>query len=359
MHRYLTVEFGNQGSRTHGYGDQARQAVERARDQVAKVVSARRSEVVFTSGATEANNLAIFGIAKSAGRGHIVTTAIEHPAAMEPVIELENRGFAVTRVAPKAGGWVDASEVLAAIRPDTILVSVMQVNNETGALQPIGEIADGMAASTALFHVDAAQGFGKILPPLRHPRIDLIAISAHKFGGPQGVGALVVRKRESGIGVSPLMFGGGQERGLRPGTLPTHLIAGFGLAAELAVLEQDQRLGQATAFRAKLLDGLTLTGFVRNGDPERLSPYILNISFPGFDSEQVIDAWSEIAAVSNGSACASHQAHCSYVLNAMGIDDERAGGAIRMSWGPSTVMPDLAAMVKALEAIPARTHGRG
>jgi len=358
MHRYLAVEFGNQGSRTHEYGTRARQAVERARDQVAAVVAARRSEVIFTSGATEANNLAILGLAESTGRGHIVSTQIEHPAALEPIVELERRGFEVTRVAPTTGGWVDPAEVLREVRSDTFLVSVMQVNNETGVQQPIAEIAEGLARSAAKLHVDAAQGFGKILAPLRHPRIDLISASAHKIGGPQGVGALIARRRESAWVLRPLMFGGGQERGLRPGTLPAHLIAGFGMAAELAVSEAPERWRTAEEFRTRVLAGMAGTDFAVNGDLDRMSPYILNVSFRGFDSDQVMEAWADLAAVSNGSACASHQITCSHVLAAMGIDERRAAGAVRISWCPATPLPDFAAMTRALESIPAGIHGR-
>ena len=360
MDCYLAVEFGNQGSRTHEYGTRARQAVWSAHGiRWRLVVAARRSEVIFTSGATEANNLAILGLAESAGRGHILSTQIEHPAALEPIVELERRGFEVTRVAPTTGGWVDAAEVLRAARTDTFLVSVMQVNNETGVQQPIAEIAEGLAGSAARLHVDAAQGFGKILAPLRHPRIDLISASAHKIGGPQGVGALIARRRESGWGLRPLMFGGGQERGLRPGTLPAHLIAGFGMAAELAVSEAPERWCRAAEFRARVLAGLAGTDFVVNGDLDRMSPYILNVSFRGFDSDQVMEAWTELAAVSNGSACASQQITCSHVLAAMGIDEKRAAGAVRISWCSATPLPDFAAMTGSLsESIPAGTHGR-
>lgn len=341
MRRYLEVEFGNQGSRTHGYGAEARRAVEHARDQIAAVVGVRRSEVIFTSGATEANNLAIFG-----GRpGHVVTTAIEHPSVMEPIAELELRGWTVTRMAPTKGGWVDAEQVLAAVRPDTVLVSVMHVNNETGVIQPIAKIAEGLRSSEARFHVDAAQGFGKIAEGLGHPRIDCIGTSAHKIGGPQGVGALIVRRRSGGK-LRPLMFGGGQEAGLRPGTLPTHLIAGFGLAAELAVREGAERRVCADRIRTRALQ--LLTGGEVNGDPERSSPYILNVSFPGLDSEEVIDAWSELAAISNGSACASHRTYCSYVLQSMGVSDMKAAGAVRLSWYQSSEQPDFAEMAKAI-----------
>jgi cysteine desulfurase len=355
MQHYLMVEFGNQGSRTHDYGSRARQAVEHARDQIASVAGARRSEVIFTSGATEANNLAILGASQE--RGHIVTTAIEHPAVLEPIAELERRGLEVTRVTPAAGGWVTAASVLEAIRPDTFLVSVMHVNNETGVIQPIAEIADGLCDSRALFHVDAAQGFGKLVAPLQHPRIDLIGISGHKIGGPQGIGALIARRRDPELTLRPLMFGGEQERGLRPGTLPAHLIAGLGLAAELAASEAAPRARHAAEFRAQVLSGLAATHYEVNGGLEHSSPYILNLSFRGLDGEQVIDAWSEFAAVSNGAACASQQKHCSHVLAAMGIGGERAAGAVRLSWCERTPLPDLAAMVQAVESISA-SHAR-
>jgi cysteine desulfurase len=351
MHHYLAVEFGNQGSRTHDYGARARTAVEHARDQVASVVAARRGEVIFTSGATEANNLAIFGVTLSAGPKHIVTTAIEHPSVMEPITELEARGFQVTRIAPTSGGWVDAREVLSAVRPDTALVSVMHVNNETGVIQPVSEIAEGLHKSEIRLHVDAAQGFGKIVETLRHPRIDLISVSAHKIGGPQGVGALIARRR-GGLRLQPIMFGGGQEGGLRPGTLPAHLIAGFGLAAELAIHEADERLRRATEFRSHVLKQLTPTNYEANGDATRTSPYILNLSFPGLDNEQVIDAWSDFVAVSNGAACASQRTYCSHVLNAMGIGGQRAAGAVRLSWYQSPETLNLRALVDALKSIP-------
>lgn len=357
MLHHLSVEFGNQGSRTHEYGTQARKAVERARDQIAAVLGARRSEVIFTSGATEANNLAILGAASAAPGSHIVTTHIEHPSSMEPVTELESRGFSVTRVASTRGGFVQASDVLAAIRPDTSLVSVMHVNNETGVVQPIREIADGIPASGPRFHVDAAQGFGKLIEDLRHPGISLITASAHKIGGPQGIGTLIARRRE-GPRMVPMMFGGGQEGGMRPGTLPGHLIAGFGLAAELAVREAEPRAIAALAFRAKLISQLKSWNAEWNGDLTRASPYVLNVSFPGLDNEQVIDAWSDLVAVSNGAACASQRAHCSHVLNAMGIDDQRAAGAIRFSWYQSPETPDFQAMAHALHSIPVATNGR-
>ncbi len=355
------MDCGNPGSRTHDYGNRARKAVEHARDQVAAVTASRRSEVIFTSGATESNNLAILGLGafgRESGRAHIVSTQIEHPAVQEPIAELERQGFLVTRIAPRPGGWVDAQEVLHAVRPDTLLVSVMHVNNETGVEQPIVEIAQGLAHSPAQFHVDAAQSFGKLIEPLRHPRIDLIAACAHKIMGPQGVGALIVRRRAQPSPLRPLLFGGGQERGLRPGTLPAHLIAAFGLAAELALSEAAERRQFAESYRRNLLAGLAPLEPLINGDIERASPYLINLTLPGLDCETVMDAWSDIAAVSNGSACASQQAHCSYVLSAMGLGRERADGAIRLSWCPLTPPPDCASMVRAIQALPEVAHGK-
>ena len=358
LERMLAAGAGNAGSRTHEYGARARRIVERARDQVASVTGCRRSEVIFTSGATESNNLAILGLidhGKRSGRAHIVTTRIEHPAVREPMDEMERRGFRVTRIAPRPGGWVDAGEVLAAVGEETMLVSVMHVNNETGVVQPIGQIADGLAGSRALFHVDAAQSFGKLIAPLRHPRIDTISASAHKIMGPQGIGALIVRRSAP---LRPLMFGGGQERGLRPGTLPAHLIAGFGLAAELAVTEEAARLGVAREYQAKLIDGLAPLAPRIHGDLDRTSPYMVNLAFDGFDSEEVIDAWAGLAAVSNGSACASAEQQCSYVLSAMGFEPQLAAGAIRLSWCPLTPPADWPAMVDALRSRAREAHGR-
>jgi len=234
---YLFEEFGNEGSRTHEYGARAKQAVQRARDQVAAVVGVGRDEVLFTSGATEANNLAILGLIEfglAENKRHVITTAIEHKAVLEPIAVLERRGFTVTVVPVEQDGTVRPDAIRAALRPDTVLVSVMAANNETGARQPISEITDTLASHEAFFHTDAAQSFGKDLAVLRNPRIDLLSVSAHKLYGPKGIGALVTRRRGyAKPPLSPLMHGGGQERGLRPGTLPVALIAGLGKAAEL------------------------------------------------------------------------------------------------------------------------------
>lgn len=353
--RYLDDDFGNAGSRSHAYGQRARRAVEWARDRVAAVVDAQRGDVVFTSGATESNNLALMGLADwglATGRRHIVTTAIEHHAVLEPIAELERRGFRVDRVEPDAGGAVDSAAVLRLVRADTLLVSVMHVNNETGVIQPIDEIATGLHSSDVIFHVDAAQGFGREIAGLRHPRIDLISASGHKIHAPKGIGALIVRKR-SGVRpqLMPLMYGGGQERGWRPGTLPVPLIAGFGKAAELAVQDCDIRSTRCADLRSALLAGLAPLSPVINGNPDRAVTHILNMAIPGIDAETAIEAWADLAAVSHGAACTSYSYTCSHVLSAMRVPAWRQEGALRLSWCYLTELPDLPAMVEAVERV--------
>lgn len=351
--QYLSAEFGNAGSRTHEYGLHARRAVEKARDQVAQVAGAKRGEVIFTSGATESNNLALLGLAHhgtATGKRHIVGTRIEHHAVLEPLQTLADEGFTVSLLAPNGHGWVEPEAVRRALRDDTLLVSVMHVNNETGVLQPLAEIASVLEEHPAYFHVDAAQGFGKDIETLRHPRIDLISVSGHKIHAPKGIGALIARRRKgSHPPLKPLMYGGGQERGLRPGTLPVHLAAGLGRAAELALREAEQRQQQAEAFRRRLLQGLKPLGPVLNGDPGRCLPQILNISIPGFDAEAVMEAWKDLAAISDGAACTSQSYTCSHVLSAMGLSEERKDGAVRLSWCHLTEMPDAGSMVKMLQ----------
>jgi cysteine desulfurase len=369
--RYLAEDFGNAGSRTHDYGRRARSAVERARDRVAAVVECARGDVVFTSGATESNNLAILGLARhgeAAGRTHIVSTAIEHHAVLEPLAELERRGFEIDYVEPGATGVVDAAAVAGAVRADTLVVSVMHVNNETGIIQPIEEIASRVMDDGVFLHVDAAQGFAKEIAALRHPRIDLISVSGHKIHAPKGVGALIVRRarvadvasafrRTSGrlkpaaTALEPIMFGGGQERGLRPGTLPVHLIAGLGLAAELALDEAESRAGRCRDFRDRLLSGLAPLQPVVNGDPTRSAPHIVNLALPGIDAEAVIEAWQDIVAISHGAACTSQTYTCSHVLSAMGLAEWQKDGAVRLSWCHATEMPDVSAMVEAIERV--------
>jgi cysteine desulfurase len=349
---YLDQEFGNAGSRTHDFGRRARNAVESARDRVAAVVSASRGDVLFTSGATESNNLAILGLYDhgcTTGRTHVITTRIEHHAVLEPVTELERRGVAVTWLDPTPGGWIDPDALRDALRPETLLVSVMHANNETGVLQPVDAIADAMGDHSAFLHVDAAQGFGKELRALSHKRIDLISVSGHKIQAPKGVGALIARRRGANRPpLQPLLRGGGQERGLRPGTLPVHLIAGLGKAAELAFAEWPMRDHRCRAFRQRLLYGLAPLDPVIHGDPARSLPNIVNLYIPGVDADSAMEAWSDLVAVSDGAACSSASYTCSHVLSAMRVPAAGMEGALRFSWCHSSEMPDLGAMVAAI-----------
>ncbi len=339
--RLMVDEFGNAGSRTHEFGANAARAVENARRQIAHVAGLEASGVIFTSGATEANNLAILGLAQeglATGRMHLVATSIEHKAVLEPLDALSRRGFTIEHVRPASSGAVEAQTVAAMVRPDTLLVSVMQVNNETGIHQPLDEIASLLQNHDTYIHTDAAQGFGKQLEPLRNERIDMISVSGHKLLAPKGIGALLLRRRNRRRPpITPLMFGGGQERGLRPGTLPVQLIAGFGMATELAVSEHAERLLVLKANREKFLIALSRLGGSINGDSNFSVPHILNASIPGIDSEAAMVALKDIASISNGSACTSSSYEPSHVLRAMGLNDELTRCAIRLSWGPTDV----------------------
>jgi cysteine desulfurase len=353
--RYLAIEFGNSGSRTHDYGARAKQAVERARERVAAVVKAKHDEVIFTSGATESNNLVILGLvphAEKTGRRHIVSTEIEHKAVLEPLEALASRGFDVTLVPPNSGGWVDPAAIKDALRDDTLLVSVMQANNETGVIQPITEIAEVLDNHSAYLHVDAAQGFGKEIAPLQNRRIDFISVSGHKIYAPKGVGALVLRRRGfDRAPLTPLFFGGGQERGLRPGTLPVPLVVGLGLAAELALQHYKERAASCRDFRKAVLEAIEPLEPITNGDPERTLPHVLNVSFSGLDSEALMVTLKDIIAISNGSACTSHSYQPSHVLKAMGLSDGVVKGAVRISWCHMTEWPDWNEVVNAIKRL--------
>jgi cysteine desulfurase len=333
---YLFEEFGNEGSRTHEYGARAKQAVQKSRDQVAAVVGVGRDEVLFTSGATEANNLAILGLIEfglAENKTHVVTTAIEHKAVLEPVAVLERRGFTVTVVPVERDGTVRPAAIRAALRPDTVLVSVMAANNETGARQPISEIAETLASHKLFFHTDAAQSFGKDLAALRNPRIDLLSVSGHKLYGPKGIGALITRRRGYvKPPLSPLMHGGGQERGLRPGTLPVALIAGLGKAAEMAAAHHERRRKRCKEIKQKALEAFAPLGPRVHGPADDTQDHVLNIAFPGLDSEALMVALKGEIAVSNGSACTSSSYTPSHVLKAMGLTDDEANEAVRFSW---------------------------
>jgi cysteine desulfurase len=352
---FVREEFGNAGSRTHEYGTRAKQAVQRARDQVAAVVKCQREEVIFTSGATESNNLALLGLrehGEKSGRKHIVTTAIEHKAVLEPLEHLAERGFTVTILKPESDGAVSAAAVAGALRPDTLLVSVMHVNNETGVIQPIEEIAKLLAKHEAFFHVDAAQGFGKRINELQNRRVDLVSISGHKIYAPKGIGALIVRRRGyERPPLTPLVFGGGQERGLRPGTLPVALIVALGKAAELALRDCEKRNARCAVIKREALAAFAKVGGVPTGDPSKSVASTLNVAIPGLDSEAVMLALKDVVAISNGSACTSQNYTMSHVLSAMGLSEDHVKGALRLSWCHLTPRVDWDAVVSAINAM--------
>jgi cysteine desulfurase len=351
--RFLREEFGNAGSRTHEFGMRAKQAVQRARDQVAAVIKCQREEVVFTSGATESNNLALLGLrefGERTGRKHLVASAIEHKAVLEPLEHLAGRGFELTLIKPDANGAVSAANVASALRSDTLLVSVMQVNNETGVIQPIEDIARMLGPHPAYFHVDAAQGFGKRIADLQNTRLDLISISGHKIYAPKGIGALVARRRGyERPPLTPLTFGGGQERGLRPGTLPVALIAALGKASELALRDEAKRRTDCEKFKDAALNALTKVGGIPIGDQNRTVPSTLNISLPGLDSEAVMLALKNWVAISNGSACTSQSYAFSHVLTAMKLPENQIRGALRLSWSHLTPEPDWKSIIATVE----------
>lgn len=336
MRPYFEAEFGNAGSRTHDYGNRAKVAVQRARDQVASLVQAQREEVIFTSGATESNNLALLGLrghAEESRRRHVVTGAIEHKAVLEPLQELERLGFEVTCLAANKAGIVPPDALAGALRPETVLVSLMHVNNETGAVQPLAEYAKVLATHTAYWHVDAAQGFGKLVEDLRVQRIDLLSVSGHKIYGPKGIGALVCRRRGYEKNpLRPLMFGGGQERGLRPGTLPVPLIVGLGAAAELAQKEHGRRQNRCAEMRRAAVAALTAAGGQPTIPDAQSVASTLSISFPGIDSEALMVAAKGLVAISNGAACTSQSYKESHVLAAMDLPPELTRSTVRISW---------------------------
>jgi cysteine desulfurase len=334
--RYTTAEFGNEGSRTHEFGLRAKQAVQKARDQVADLVNVQREEVIFTSGATESNNLALLGLRAfgvRSNRKHIVTTAIEHKAVLEPIDFLKSEGFEVAVIAPEPDGAVAVEKVLAALRPDTLFLSVMHVNNETGVIQPIEQLAERLKAHSVFFHVDAAQSFGKRIEELRNRRIDLISISGHKIFAPKGIGALIARRRGfERPPLTPLMFGGGQERGLRPGTLPVASIVALGKAAEVSLRDVTSRNAYCARIKNEAISALNRIGANVNGALDKSVPHTLNVSLPGIDSEAAMLAMKELVAISNGSACTSQKYSSSHVLLAMGVNEERVKSALRFSW---------------------------
>ena len=325
--------FANPAS-SHEPGRKARAAVEEARAQVAALVNAAAEEIVFTSGATEADNLAIKGLARfERPRGrHIISSRIEHKAVLDSCKQLEKEGFELSWLKPDSQGLIQPEAVQAALRPDTVLVSIMQANNELGTLNDIAAIGRLVAAHGARFHVDAAQSAGKIAIDLKRLDVDLMSFAAHKVYGPKGVGALYVRQQPR-VNLEPLIHGGGHERGLRSGTLATHQIVGMGEAFRLARELLPEEAPRIAALRERLWRGLQLIpGLLLNGHASQRLPGILNVSFPGVEGESLLYA-CEALAVSSGSACNSADQEPSYVLRALGRDDQLAGASLRFSLG--------------------------
>ncbi len=334
---YMTEEFGNAGIRTHVYGSAAKAAVARARRRVARHLDAKPSEVVFTSGATESNNLAILGLRDygiETGRKHLVTTKIEHKSVLEPVAALEREGFEVTYICPGPSGRIEADDVASAVRRDTLLVSVMHANNETGVIQPIRDIGSLLRQSSAFFHVDAAQAFGKIEDVSDYLNVDLLSFSAHKIYGPKGVGGLVGRPTKKVFSaLKPIMHGGGQEKGLRPGTTAVPLVAGLDKAIENLENRHTEWLAKTRKIDRHVCAFASKSGLELVGESEPRIPVIATLILPGIDAEAAFVVLRSAASISNGSACTSSSHDPSHVLQAMGMSLEAISCSIRVSWG--------------------------
>src|SRR5450631_499163 len=339
---WLTTEFGNPASTSHAFGQAARGAVETARDQVAALLNANPREIVWTSGATESDNLAIKGAALAyQGKGkHLITVQTEHKAVLDTMLDLERQGFTVTFLAPEPNGLLDLEKFKAAIRPDTTLASVMLVNNEIGVIQDIAALGEICRERGVIFHVDAAQATGKVAIDLKRMPVDLMSLTAHKTYGPKGIGALYV-SRDRRVRIEPQMHGGGHERGMRSGTLATHQIVGMGEAFRLARLEMAKDNERIRMLRDRLWQGFSAMEEVHlNGDLERRVPHNLNVSFNFVEGESLIMAIKDVA-VSSGSACTSASLEPSYVLRALGRSDELAHSSIRFTVGRFTTEEEI------------------
>jgi len=346
---YLTEKFGNPASRSHAFGWTADEAVERAREQVAALVNADPKEIVWTSGATESNNLALKGAANFyAEKGkHIVTVKTEHKAILDTVRELERQGFSATYLDPEPSGLLDLEKLKAALRPDTVIVSVMLVNNEIGVIQDIAAIGELCRERGILFHVDAAQATGKVAIDLQKLKVDLMSFSAHKTYGPKGIGALYVRRKPR-VRLEAQMHGGGHERGFRSGTLATHQIVGMGEAFRIAKEEMASENERIRMLRDRLWAGfMSMEEVFLNGDMEQRVPHNLNVSFNFVEGESLIMAVKDIA-VSSGSACTSASLEPSYVLRALGRNDELAHSSIRFTVGRFTTVEEVDFTIKLL-----------
>ncbi len=349
MIQHLTPEgiFGNPGSHSHPFGWAAKKAVDAAREQVAALIHVQPSEIIWTSGATESNNLAIKGAATRLKGRHLITCKTEHKAVLDPCRQLQRQGWEVTYLDPEPNGLISLDRLDAALRDDTVLVSIMQVNNETGVVQDLKAIGQLTRGHGVLFHVDAAQSAGKLPIDLQTLGVDLMSFSAHKFYGPKGIGALYIRHRPR-VRLEAQIHGGGQERGLRAGTLATHQIVGLGMACQLAQEHLIEESARIQVLRQRLWQGLeSLEAIILNGDPQHRVPGILNISFAHIDGEALIMELADDLAVSSGSACTSASHEPSHVLRALGRSDELAHSAIRFSIGRFTQAQDIEHAIQA------------
>lgn len=367
MAECLTLDgnFANPASRSHAYGWKAEEAVEHARAQIANLIGADPREIIWTSGATEANNLALKGaaetyrIAHKTG-GHIIVSAVEHKAVLDPVLWLESNGFAVTRLQPNIDGIIAAENLAAALRDDTFLVSIMQVNNELGCINDIKDLSALCKNRSILFHCDAAQSAGKIEVDVKELSVDLLSLSAHKFYGPKGIGALYVR-RAGDVKIAAQMHGGGHERGMRSGTLATHQCVGMGEAAELAVQLLDEESARITQLRDQLWKGIAdLPDVQRNGSTQAIACGHLNVAFAsvqgkGCDGETLLLSLRDLA-VSSGSACNSASLSPSYVLKAIGLSDAQAQASLRFSVGRYTTQSEIEFAIEHIRSVVLKLH---
>ena len=335
---YMINQYGNPHSRTHVYGWESENAVENAREQVATLIGADPKEIIFTSGATEANNIAIKGVANfyKNKKNHVITTQTEHKCVLSSCRYLENEGFRVTYLPVKSNGIIDLEQLRDAITDKTSLVSIMTVNNEIGVKQPIKDIGRICRERGVFFHTDAAQAVGKIPINIKDIEVDLISISGHKIYGPKGIGALYVRRKPR-VRIEPIQSGGGQERGIRSGTVPTQLVVGLGAACHISAKEMDNDRRWIEKLSEKLITGITseVTHVIRNGDPEMTYPGCVNLSFAYVEGESLLMALKDVA-LSSGSACTSASLEPSYVLRAIGADDDLAHSSIRFGLGRFT-----------------------
>ena len=333
--------YGNADSRTHIFGTEAKEIVTASRKAIADILGVDSTDVIFASGSTESNNMATVGLldyALESGRNHFITTSIEHKSVLEAMKYLQQKGCSVDFVSPDSSGRIRPEQILDLLTEKTLLVSMMHANSETGIIQPIEEVGEALSKTKTYFHIDATQGFGKLNQSLRNTKYNMLSITAHKIGGPQGVGAFVLRRDKTyrRPPVKQLMYGGQQERGYRPGTTPVALVAGFALAAEICEKEAELHTEHCRNIKNSFLDAIAGLNYTINGDQNYCLPSTINISFHGVDAEGIFLGVKDDYAFSNGSACNSGSHTPNYVLTAMGLDENRINEAIRISWNYNT-----------------------